>query len=256
MRLTNPEKTTDHRIEIVCHKGANGAAPENTYAAARQALAWGADAVEVDVWTSRDGEMVLMHDATVDRTTDGSGHVLALTARELQALDAGSWFDPAFAGERIPLLRDFLRWIKGRARVFLDVKFAHPQQLLDLVTETGMRDDCFVWSASDLWMALLHELDPGVAIKANVSTIEALAVARQAFGASIIEVGLDEINAPLVAACRDQAIKVMILELGRDPDAFRRAIAWQPDMINLDHADLFQATLAQAARTDEASAEA
>ena len=242
-----PPDRQNHTIQIVCHKGANGVAPENTYAAAQQALDWGADYVEVDVWTSRDGEMILLHDATVDRTTNGSGHALALTARELQALDAGSWFAPEFAGERIPLLRDFLHWIKGKARVFLDIKFAHPQQLLDLLTETGMREDCFLWSASDLWMALTHELDPRIAIKANVNTLEGLVAAEKAFGARIIEVGLDKINAPLVAACREREIKVMILELKRDAGAFRRAIDWHPDLINLDHADLFQSVMAEVA---------
>jgi glycerophosphoryl diester phosphodiesterase len=238
----------NHRIGIVCHKGANGVAPENTYAAAQQALDWGADYVEVDVWTSRDGEMVLMHDATVDRTTNGTGHVLALTTAELQALDAGSWFAPEFAGERIPLLRDFLHWIKGKAQVFFDIKFAHPQQLLDLLDETGMRDACFLWSASDLWMALTHELDPGITIKANVSSTAELTEAEKAFGARIIEVGLDKINTPLVAACRERGLKVMILELSQDAEAFRRAIAWRPDLINLDHADLFQATLTEGER--------
>ena len=89
----------NHHIEIVCHKGANKVAPENTYAAAQQCIDWGAGTVEIDVWTSRDGELVLMHDDTVDRTTNGSGHVIALTAAELALLDAGSWFSPAFAGD-------------------------------------------------------------------------------------------------------------------------------------------------------------
>jgi glycerophosphoryl diester phosphodiesterase len=242
----HPINRTNHDIKIVCHKGANGVAPENTYAAAQQALDWGAHYVEVDVWTSRDGEMILLHDATVDRTTNGTGHALALTTAELQALDAGSWFAPQFAVERIPLLRDFLYWIRGKAQVFLDIKFAHPQQLLDLLDETAMRDACFLWSASDLWMALTHELDPDIAIKANVSSVQALVEAEKAFGARIIEVGLDKISAPLIAACRERDIKVMILELSRDAEAFRRAIAWRPDLINLDHADLFQAVVAEA----------
>jgi hypothetical protein len=244
----NRADRSNHNIQIVCHKGANAVAPENTFAAAEQALDWGADYVEVDIWTSRDGDMILLHDATVDRTTNGSGHALALTTRELQALDAGSWFAPEFAGERIPLLRDFLLWIRGKARVFLDIKFAHPQQLLDLLEETAMREECFLWSASDLWMALTHELDPRIAIKANVSSLKGMVEAEKAFGARIIEVGLDKISEPLVAACRERQIQVMILELKRDAEAFRRAIAWQPDLVNLDHADLFQATLAEVRR--------
>ncbi|MCJ7548730.1 MAG: glycerophosphodiester phosphodiesterase family protein, partial [Anaerolineae bacterium] len=189
-----------HAIELVCHKGANKVAPENTYSAAQQCIDWGAGTVEIDVWTSRDGELVLIHDDTVDRTTDGSGHVMALTAAELARLDAGSWFSPAFAGERIPVLSEFLEWIRGRARLFLDVKFAHPQQLLDLLARTGMHDECFIWSGSDAWMELLHGLDPSVALRINVSTPKDVVAAHNAFGARIVEVSLDAMSNELLAA--------------------------------------------------------
>jgi glycerophosphoryl diester phosphodiesterase len=232
-----------HHIEIVCHKGANAVAPENTYAAAQQAIDWGADTVEIDVWTTRDGEMVLMHDAKVDRTTDGVGHVVALTTDQIAALDAGSWFDPRFAGEPVPLLRDFLPWIKGRAHVFIDVKFAHPQQLLDLLQKTGMHDEVFLWSGSDELMGLFHELDPSIALKANVKSPKEVAAAHKALGARIVEVGLDHINDALVIACRDRGMKLMIYE--KKPQAFPEVIAWQPDMVNLDHADLFIEALRQ-----------
>ena len=234
---------TPHSIEIVCHKGANGVAPENTYAAARQAIAWGAHTVEIDVWTTRDGELVLMHDAKVDRTTDGTGHVLALTAQQLTSLDAGSWFDARFAGERVPLLREFLPWIKGRARVFIDVKFAHPQHLLDLLDETGMHDDVFLWSSSDELLGLVHELDPSIALKVNVRTPKDVAAAHKHLGARIVEVGLDRMSDELIDACRQRDIRLMIYE--KKPQNFPQVIAWQPDMVNLDHADLFLQALRQ-----------
>ncbi|MBN1248079.1 MAG: HAD-IA family hydrolase [Anaerolineae bacterium] len=237
---------TFKRPEIVCHKGANQVAPENTYAAAQQCIDWGAEVVEVDVWTTRDGEMVLMHDAKVDRTTDGTGHVVALTAAEIAALDAGSWFHPAqstgtrYAGERVPVLREFLQWIKGRARVFLDVKFAHPQQLLDLLDETGMHDEVFIWSGSSEWMGLLRELDPTIALKANVGSVPELVTAKKELHPQIIEVGLDKISDALVAACGRYGIKVMIYE--KKPERFADVIAWQPELVNLDHADVFMET--------------
>ncbi len=231
-------------IEIVCHRGANKAAPENTYAAAQQAIDWGADTVEVDVWTSRDGEMVVIHDSTVDRTTNGSGHVVALTSAELAALDAGCWFSPTFAGESIPRLRDLLTWIKGKARVFLDVKFAHPQQLLDLIDETGMAEDCFLWSGSDELMGLIHELDPTLALKANVSSIAEVVRAQKAFDARIVEIDLDRMTEPLVTACRARGIEIMINAMPGDADAYRRVIAWAPDKVNLDEADHFLRVLA------------
>jgi glycerophosphoryl diester phosphodiesterase len=193
--------------------------------------------VEVDVWTTRDGEMVIIHDAKVDRTTNGKGHVVALTSDEIAALDAGSWFDPAFAGERIPKLEGFLRWIKGRARVFLDVKFAHPQQLLDLLYATGMQDDAFLWSGSDELMGLFHELDPSITLKVNVSSPEDVIRAHKELGARIVEVSLKNMSDPLVQTCRARAIRVMIYE--KEPSNYAQVIAWHPDMVNLDHADQF-----------------
>jgi glycerophosphoryl diester phosphodiesterase len=236
------------RIDIVCHKGANKVAPENTFAAAQQAIDWGATTIEADVWTSRDGEMVVIHDSTVDRTTDGTGHVVALTTAELAALDAGGWFDPAFAGEPIPRLRDFLTWIKGRARVFLDVKFAHPQQLLDLIYASGMDRDCFLWSGSRELMGLFHELDPTMPLKVNVSSVQEIAAAQKELGARIVEIDLDTMREPLVAACRARGLEIMINAMPGDADAYRRVIAWEPDKVNLDDAALFLQTAAETTR--------
>ena len=83
----------------IAHRGASGYAPENTMAAFDKALEMKADYIEIDVQLSKDGEVVLMHDAMIDRTTDGSGTVDDYTLEELKQLDAGSWFGPQFAGE-------------------------------------------------------------------------------------------------------------------------------------------------------------
>ena len=88
----------------LAHRGASGDAPENTLAAFRLAAEMGADGIELDAKVSRDGAVVILHDATVDRTTDGTGRVSELTLDELKRLDAGSKFNAKFAGERIPTL--------------------------------------------------------------------------------------------------------------------------------------------------------
>jgi glycerophosphoryl diester phosphodiesterase len=84
------------------HRGAAGYAPENTLASFRRAVELGADAVEFDLHRTRDGHFVVIHDDTVDRTTNGTGEVAAYTLAELRRLDAGSWKGPEFAGEPIP----------------------------------------------------------------------------------------------------------------------------------------------------------
>lgn len=92
------------RDEVQAHRGASGIAPENTIAAFRAAAEQGAKWVELDVALSADGELIVIHDDSVDRTSSGTGNLGALTAAEITALDGGSWFDARFAHERIPTL--------------------------------------------------------------------------------------------------------------------------------------------------------
>jgi glycerophosphoryl diester phosphodiesterase len=116
---------------VVAHRGASGLAPENTLAAFRLALELGAPAVECDVHLSADGAPVIIHDERVDRTTNGRGEVAALTRAQLQALDAGAWFAPRFAGERLPTLPEVLETAAGRARVFVELKIGGGTPLVD-----------------------------------------------------------------------------------------------------------------------------
>jgi glycerophosphoryl diester phosphodiesterase len=93
---------------VIAHRGASGTCPENTLAAFRRAAVLGADMVELDAQLTRDGEVVVLHDFTLERTTDGNGAVRERMAAELRVLDAGAWFAPAFRGERIPTLGEVL----------------------------------------------------------------------------------------------------------------------------------------------------
>ncbi|MCD6509283.1 MAG: glycerophosphodiester phosphodiesterase [Thermoprotei archaeon] len=127
---------------IVAHRGASGYEPENTIRAVRRALDMRVDAVEVDVRLSKDGVPVVMHDETVDRTTDGSGRVDEMTLEELRRLDAGK-------GERIPLLREVLEEVKGRAVLFVEIKVEEAAiPALSIVEDEGMLDEVLFISFS------------------------------------------------------------------------------------------------------------
>jgi len=108
----------------IAHRGASGRAPENTHAAFAAALALGAEAIELDCQLSADGEIVVMHDETLERTTDGAGAVGDRTAVELARLDAGGWFDPAYQGERVPRLADVLQQVRDRVTLNVEIKSA------------------------------------------------------------------------------------------------------------------------------------
>ena len=107
---------------ILAHRGASASAPENTLAAFALAIEQGADGIELDVTRCATGEVVVMHDATVDRTTDGTGAVTALPLDALHGLDAGAWFGPGWSGERIPLLDEVLELVGGRLRINIEIK--------------------------------------------------------------------------------------------------------------------------------------
>src|SRR5574337_1574840 len=106
----------------IAHRGAAALAPENTMAAFEKAVELGADAIELDLHVSRDGELVVIHDQTLDRTTNGHGPVHACNLQELRQLDAGRWFGESFAGQRIPTLAEVLDRFAGKVLLALEVK--------------------------------------------------------------------------------------------------------------------------------------
>lgn len=122
-----PEEELERKDFIVVgHRGAAGHAPENTMASFRKALELGADWIELDVHLSKDGHLIVMHDATVDRTTNGSGAIAGFTYAELRQLDAGSWYSEDFAGEKVPVLAEVIRTVSGQARLLIELKW--PEQ--------------------------------------------------------------------------------------------------------------------------------
>lgn len=118
------EQTVGERkqVENVAHRGATGYAPENTIAAFDLAVDMKADYIEIDVQRSKDGELVLIHDTTVDRTTDGTGKVGDLTFEQLRSLDAGSWKGEQFAGEPIPTFEEILDRYHGKIGILIELK--------------------------------------------------------------------------------------------------------------------------------------
>ncbi len=134
-------RPSPHDFLIIAHRGASSYAPENTMAAFDLALQMEASHLELDVHLTRDDHLVVIHDATVDRTTNGTGPVADQTLTVLQTLDAGAWFGEAFAGARIPTLADVLTRYQGRAHLHIELKghTAHlPQRTVDLVRAHGM----------------------------------------------------------------------------------------------------------------------
>jgi glycerophosphoryl diester phosphodiesterase len=125
---------------IIAHRGASEEEPENTLRAFRRAAELGADMVELDLHLSRDGELVVIHDARVDKTTDGAGEVRALTLAELRRLDAGR-------GERIPTLQEVIDALRSRCRLYIELKApGTPAAAAETIIRAGLGEDVIIGS--------------------------------------------------------------------------------------------------------------
>ncbi|MGC8786901.1 MAG: glycerophosphodiester phosphodiesterase [Anaerolineae bacterium] len=148
------------------HRGAPMAAPENTLASFQKARAMGADGVELDVMLCADGEPVVIHDFSVEHTTNGHGRVRDLTLAQLKALDAGSWFDPQFAGERIPTLREVAAWAGEDMLLNIELKSTNIRgeglegKVIAIVREFGLEHRTVISSFNPFSLRRVKQLAP------------------------------------------------------------------------------------------------
>jgi glycerophosphoryl diester phosphodiesterase len=138
-------------VRVTAHRGHSRAAPENTLSAIRKAIESGADYTEVDVRQTADGVIVLLHDRDLKRVAGLSRRVDELTYDEVRQLDVGSWFDPGFAGERVPTLAEAIDLCRGRIKMNIELKFFGPDRRLAeavarQVRELDFESDCLVTS--------------------------------------------------------------------------------------------------------------
>jgi len=152
-------------VEIFAHRGAAGKAPENTLASFKQAIADKTDWIELDVQESKDGTVVVIHDSDVMKLAGVSPKIWESTVGELQKIDIGSWFDPKFAGEKIPTFKEVLQEVKGKVKVLIELKYyghddALEQKVVDIVEEMGMSKDVAVMSLKPEQVTKIKALRP------------------------------------------------------------------------------------------------
>lgn len=158
------------KVMVVAHRGASGYAPENTLAAVKLATEMKADMTEFDVYKSKDGVIVVMHDETVNRTTNGKGKIEEMTLKELQTLDAGSKYDKKFAGEKIPTLEEIIKLAKGKILLNIEIKGAGCEKgIVGLVKKYGMQDKVLVSSFHHEYLQTVKELNPDIRTGALVN---------------------------------------------------------------------------------------
>lgn len=221
----NPYLRTDGAPLAIGHRGASAVAPENTMAAFRACWEGGARWVEADVQPSADGVPFILHDDTVDRTTDGTGVLRAMTAQAAAGLDAGGWFAPEFAGATIPRLTELLAALGPDRRLLLEIKGEHGLEqvrtVLGLLADSGHEAQVFLESFELPALRHVHTIDPDRGVGLLVEQVHADPVAACA------EVGAIAYNPPtdavlarpeIVGALHGAGIAVQVWPYGHNSD--------------------------------------
>jgi len=237
---------SDHEVSaarplIAAHRGASKYAPENTMAAFRLAMEMGADYIELDVRMTRDGRLIVLHDETVDRTTNGKGRAEWMTYGEILELDAGGWFSGAFRGERVPSLEEVLDNFAGSIGLILELKqpSAYPgieRKLAGLLSDRGLdRTDgkLIIQSFDTRSLRSMRELMPDVPIAVLVRpgrrvTSQSLAAYRMYADAVSLPGTLA--RKPVIDRIRSYGLSVLVWDV-RDGRQLGRLLAYGVDGI-------------------------
>jgi glycerophosphoryl diester phosphodiesterase len=153
---------------VIAHRGYSSVAPENTLSAIEEAVEIGANHVEVDVHLTRDGEVVVIHDKSIDRTTNGAGRVEDLTLKQLKTYDAGGWFSPAYQGETIPTLDEVFQAVPRGTKIIVEIKEGRSryqgveEKIISLADVRGRRGDIILKAFNEDILDTAEQLAPDI----------------------------------------------------------------------------------------------
>lgn len=238
---------------IFAHRGSSAHAPENTLAAFELAIRHGADAIELDAKLTADGHVVVIHDQTVDRTTDGTGKVRELTLAQLRELDAGSYFDIAFRREPIPTLEQVFQAV-GYG-IFINVELTNyasptdplPEKVASLVRKFGLEKRVLFSSFNPLALVRIRRLLPEVPI--GLLALPGLdgAWARSWLGTLVphqcLHPELGDVKPSLVKRVQRSGRKIFVYTVNQ-VEAMQRLFTWNVDGIFTDDPVLARQVLA------------
>ncbi|MFA6045042.1 MAG: glycerophosphodiester phosphodiesterase family protein [Phycisphaerales bacterium] len=223
------------RVAVIAHRGEHLSHPENTLPAFEGAIAAGADYFECDVRTTSDGQLVLMHDSTVDRTTSGSGKVESLTLGQIRELDAGAKFAPAFTGTRVPTFAEALALAKGRINVYVDNKQTQPAALVKAIEDAGMGEHVVIYGGEELLE--IHRLRPAWRVMPEADSPEALTAAIKAADLRVAAFDAGDFNDATIAVAHTHHVAIYVDRLGKadTPEAWQDAVDRGAAGIQTDH---------------------
>jgi len=223
-------------VQIALHRGANRYAPENTMPAFAKAVHLGADFIEFDVRTTRDGEFFLLHDSRLERTTDGTGPIDQQTAEAVRKLSAGIKFGPPYATLPLPALDEFLAAFAGKVEFYFDAKAIPPEALAAAVERHKVVERTVVYQ-SPQYLARLKAINPRIRSLPPLGKPEELDALVATLPPYAVDASWDILSQELIARCHAAGVKVFSDALGRHEriEDYLQAMRWGIDLIQTDH---------------------
>jgi len=224
-------------VGLAVHRGTVRYAPENTMPAFQKAIRLGADFAECDVRTTADGRFFLLHDADLQRTTDGQGSILEHTADQIAALDAGRWFGRSYRGVGVPSFDAFLEIMRGsETQIYLDAKDIAPEALATALQRHGLVDKTVVYQSTD-YLARLRAVAPALRRMPPLGDAEEIDLLVERVAPYAFDVRWDILSAALIEQCHQLGVKVFSDALWRHEtvEDYLQAMEWGIDVIQTDH---------------------
>lgn len=223
------------RVVAIAHRGEHLQHPENTIPAFEEAVRVGADFIEVDVRTTADGKLVLSHDVTVDRCTNGQGKISEMTFDQVQALDAGIKTGPQFSGVRIPTFDQALDLARGRIGIYVDVKNASAQDLVSHIDSHGMSGHVVIYCSLNLAKEI-QRLNPKLKVMPESSSVEHAKLLIDQLHPNVIAFDARDFTPEVIAVVKHGGIEIYVDRMGTtdNPDGWQSAIDAGADGIQTD----------------------
>jgi glycerophosphoryl diester phosphodiesterase len=222
-------------VVAIAHRGEHLHHPENTMPAFDEAIRVGADFIEVDVQTTADGKLVLSHDGTVDRCTNGKGRVSEMSFDQVEALDAGIKTGPEFAGTKVPTFDQVLDLARGKIGVYVDVKNASAKDLVAHIDGHGMTDHVVIYCGLNL-AKQIQELNPKLKVMPESNTVDHSKVLIDQLHPKVIAFGARDFTPEIIAVVKQANAEVYVDRMGLTdaPEGWQSAIDAGADGIQTD----------------------
>lgn len=224
------------------HRGANAIAPENTMASVDSCIKYGIGNIECDVCISKDSVFYILHDSTLDRTTNGTGNIGLWMSADIDTLDAGSWFGPEFKGQRVMRLSDLLQKAKKHnTKVTIDYRNGDMNKILDMIKTEGMMDNCNFTFSNEQDVKHFRAIAPEVkTLQAYIRSSNDLERVVRELRPNIAVVQIDLLTPEFIKKCRDYNLQVAALILGLEDKTVQnqKAIDLGVDIIATDRPEV------------------